>query len=674
MSSVYLEDTATGSILSDQQLAAKAKLDISRARSYRKRFEPTWKQNLAMAAGQHWLEINRYNRALQLPDEYQDKELYTADVITEYRQTALGEIGGDDDRPELLLAKQDVPSEDYTKQINRALRFGWDHEWDGDQALEEADRLCIDLGTSAIRCRFDPDTGPSMGEYPHVNGQPVLDPEQQTKLLGNGPNPDVQMKQIQQGKICWEPGSAFNFLVPPGVPHERYFPWECWVRPVLLSDVKAEYGEPAADLTEDGDIGSLLGEESVGGGDWSSTSPGNSGAGRLHGYIWLFTYYVRPSKQNPQGQVITLGSNQMKLLKVDQRLPYQGPNGEWRSGIVYFHWWRVSGRFWSRGLMDVMKDIQRGINRRRTQSGEIVDRGMPFWFVEKDSNVINDANGKPMGFAELGAQERQPVPHPGIGPGTWMQADVEAMREDLAHATGIHGIRIGEAALKSKTYGELALENENDQTKRSTILAGRQRSIFRLVEDSVYDIGLYWGPQKRIALAGDNDLVDVEVFDATKVPAFFIVRAPKGVPKPRSQAAELKKVEDVAQFSVQARTPVPVKWLLESLDAGQALPLPEAPTDAQAELVAMENHMLLQGVPQKVDYSDIPATHIPGHRGAQIQARLQGRVDLVDGIEQHIQDHMHMAALVADSLPQAPPVPPPEPPGGPAALPPGGPP
>jgi hypothetical protein len=86
----------------------------------------------------------------------------------------------------------------------------------------------------------------------------VLQLAQATELFANGPNPGVQMQPIKEGKICWDPISAFGIIVPPGIPNERNFPWECIVRPTLLADVQDLY-PAAADMREDGDIGTGLG-------------------------------------------------------------------------------------------------------------------------------------------------------------------------------------------------------------------------------------------------------------------------------------------------------------------------------------------------------------------------------------------------------------------------------
>lgn len=628
---------------------------IQNGRDNRRQFEPTWHSNLAFAAGKHWLEWNRTQRTLVLPEELRDKELYTADVIGEYRTTALAELGSDDDRPELLLRREDLPSEDYQQQLNKAVSFGWDNEWDGDAALDEVDRLTLDLGTAAIRCRWDPTYGASVGQVPHVNGQPVYDPSEQAGLFDEegGPTANVEMKDVKQGRIVWDVLSPFNFIVPPGIPHERDFPWVVVVRPVLLSKVQEEYGEPAAGLKEDNDIGSVYGWSTTGLGAGSlapNTSAYGSGApGRLRDHVWLFTYLENPTAKYPDGRTVTLATNQYVPLRFDERLPYVGPDGSPRNGISYFHWWRVSGRFWSRGLIEVMKDGQRAINKRRTQINEIIDRGMPAIFVQRDSEALN-RKGIPAEYVELGPDERAPIAFTGTQPGAWLQGDVEALREDLTHATGIKGSSLGENPANVSTYSQLALINENDQAKRQTIFYSRKRAIARLVEDSVYDIRTYWGNARQVMLDGDEDHIDSAIFNATKIPPFYIVRVPKGSAKPRSQAAELQKIEDVMRVSIEAGQPLPIDWFAKSLDSGQMLPLPSVDADAQVEKATIENHMLLEGEPVTVDYFDPPETHIPIHRLAQIQAKLAGDVATYQLVEQHIQQHLQAAISNAQTV------------------------
>lgn len=669
MSTLAYRDGAGETITSADELAKDAKDAIKQGREARKGMEATWHSNLAFAAGKFWLKWNRQQRRLQEDPRMQGIELYTTDVITEYRTTALGELGSDDDRPELLLIRDDQPSEDFQEQLNKALGWGWDHEWKGDAALAEVRRLCIDLGTSAIRCRFDPTVGPVIAEdIPHQDGLPVLDPAQAMAAVvqAAATGRTLDFRAIQQGRITWEPLSPFNLIVPPGIPYEHDFPWECVVRPVLLSHVKAEYGDVAATLKEDTDIASVLGldvnsESAIDRTNWGSDAK----ATRVHGHVWLFTYYERSTPRYPRGRKIIFGTNKMVVLKIEDRLPYERPDGSFCSGIAYFHWWRVTGRFWSRSLVEAMKDPQRSINKRRTQINEIIDRGLPAIIVEENSKA-KERKGYANEFIEIGPQERQPVAFNGISPGEWMYHDIQEMRGDVEHATGIRGPRLGENPVNVTTYSQLALLNENDQLKRMPILREHKQAIAELVEASVYDIRTYWGHERQIALAGDENTVDAYLFDATKVPTFFIVKVGRGAVKPRSQAAELTKVADIwgAALNSQAVMTDPyawVRWFKDSLEQGMALDLPEGGMDEHEDKAELENSRLLSGEVPPVQYYDQHEVHIPRHRELQMQAEESQDLELWQRCEDHVQLHVLTAQRTAQLMAQmAPPELPPE--------------
>lgn len=654
MSSTYVDGG-----IAEETITKTAKERIRYARAYRRQFEPVWHSNLAFVAGRHWLEWDRFSRTLRLPDELADKELYTADVITEYREHVLGELNGDDDQQQLLLVQEGEHGEQYQEQLNRALGFGWRHEFNADQALREARRLCVDLGTSAIRCRFDPTVGPVAGEMPNLNGEPLRDKptayDEVSAAVEAGQT--LGFKPVREGRITWDPLSVFNLLTPPGMPHEDWFPWECVVRPALLSKVIEEYGDLAADMKADTDIGSLLGfETDTAYGAPSVPGGGGSSSGKLRDHVWLFTYYEKPTALHPNGQTLTLGGNKMRLLRIEESLPYIAPDETPRSGISYFHWWRVTGQFHSRALIENMKDIQRGVNKRRTQLHEIIDRSMPFMIVQKDS-LATKMKGRPVEMVEIGADEREPKAVQGAGPGAWVQADVDAMREDLEHATGIRGPRLGENPPNVDTYGQLALLNEQDVVKRSEIYKEHHAAIGRLIEDSVYDMRRYWGREKQLKIAGPENRIQAEVFNAEKIPDFYIVRRAPGPPKPRSQAAELKKIEDiwnaaVVSTAVQAAPHEWVTWLKESQEAGQPLDLPDAGGDSQQEKAELENYRLLTGEPVMPSYFDPPGVHIPTHRRAQIEAEMSRDMESWQLIEDHVQAHLLVFEQNQQAIPQ----------------------
>ena len=654
MSSLAIQQSS-GMVVSADELTREVKREINAGREDRKRIEPVWHSNMAFAAGKYWLKWNVAQRQLEFPTELQGRELYSTDVITEYRTTALGELGSDDDRPELLLRRDNKPTEDFQKQLNQALSWGWDYEWRGDDVLEEMRRLCLDLGTSAIRCRFDSTVGPLIEEnVPHINGVPIRSTKQAFEAMGNGPSPEVEMRPIYQGRICWEPLSAFNIIVPPGVPNEHDFPWECVVRPAPLATVKAEYGEVAEDLKEDTDIGSLLGLNTQSEIGDVGAGPASGKVGLLKGHVWLFTYYERPSPKYREGRTIVFGSNRMKPLRITDKLPYVDPNGAYCSGIAYFHWWRVTGRFWSRSLVESMKDPQRSVNKRRTQINDIIDRGMPYVITERNSRA-KERRGLAMEVVEIEKDERAPQAISGLNPGEWMYHDIQEMRGDLEHATGIRGPRLGENPANVTTYSQLALLNENDQVKRSMILREHKAGIAKLVESSVYDIRTYWGPERKLFLLGEDEEIQGVDFDAQKIPPFFLVKVAKGSAKPRSQAAELKKVEDlwngvIATGAFMLNPHDWVEWLKDSLNAGQALDLPEGGVDEHEDKAELENSLIVSGEEPPVQYYDPAEVHISIHRQSQIQADLNKDIQLWVRFEKHIQNHVLTAQATAQQM------------------------
>src|SRR6266540_1737906 len=622
---------------------------INQAREARKRFEPGWQLSMSFAAGEQWTGYDKGRRIVRSLTELDPKrypraeDLYTADFINEYRQTLLGELGSDDDRPELLLQQEDEWAEKYQEQLNHALAYGWDFEFDADAALAEADRLCIDLGVSAIRCRWDPTQGPAAEEnVPFLGGKPIprsqaigmLAPTEGEAPL---PNPGITMGDVQQGRICLEPLSAFQLLVPAGVTHERHFPWEAVIAPTLLSKVKEEYGATAEELRADEDISSSLG----------TVSPTQSQQG-LKGFVWLILFYERPSAQHPKGRVFHFAGNGLKFLRLDDKLPYQGPDLSYRSGITYLHYQRVTGRFWSRGLVDSLKDAQRAHNRTRTDQRAIIKGGLPYVLVPEGTEFKRKRTSAPLEIVTYVPGQGAPQPVSGIAPGAWMQAEVEQSREDAQHAAGIRPQSLGDAPSNVPNYAYLALLKESDTTKRQPTMRERKRAIADVVENVVSDMRNYWGHAKQVLIAGEENRVDAEVFDATKIPPFFIVHIPKGAAKPRSQGAELQKVSDIwaaAQVAglVQQNPEGWLRWYTESLEHGQAEDLPESFGDDQAEKAELENHKLFMGEQIEPAYYDPPEVHVPIHRTAQIDAEQSGELATWQLIEEHIQLHKQIA-------------------------------
>lgn len=628
---------------------------ITQARDYRRQFEPTWLSNLAFANGQHWLVWDdkqaKMRHLAEVDPKYEDRDLYAADKINEHVQAQLGELESGDDRPELLLAQQGDTAEEIQQFLNDCAAHGWEYEWGADSALTQVRRLCLKLGTAAIRVRFDPAKGPLQTHVPihPLTGQPILDGPSLDHLEQTGQLPDGNLpafKPINEGRTCWDVLSAFNLLTPPGANHEDKFPWEVVMSPVLIDDAVDEYGDAAQDLVEDSDIASMIGLSTS---QITRTGGSRGDRGRLRDHVWLFRCYQRPSRQQPQGQVVHIASNQMQLMRVEETLPVQTVEGEWRSGLHYFHWWRKDDCFYSRAMIEPLKDPQRMINRREVQNVEIIDRGMPKVFT-REGTLIQDPTGAPLENIELKDDKTPPEFHAGIGPGSWMYDDLAHHADNMAHASTLSQLRLGENPTNVNTYAQLALLNENEGAKRDVIFKEHQSAIGGALVDSMYFARRYWPERKQILVAGDEGSITAKTYEKSKVPDMYVVRRGTGSARPRSQGAELTKVDAIwnaaaAAGVVTANPQKWVEWYTKSLDAGQALDLPGEEAGSQVEFAHFENFLLEQGEQPPVAPHDLAPVHAPIHYELLDQARAADDQQLIARTMQHLEAHTQEAAL-----------------------------
>lgn len=645
-----------------QQLAGVWRARIEHSMRDRRRFEPQWHINQAFAAGKQWLAWAPRERRLIIPPLPDGRERYTADVLTQYIWTTMGKLMSDDFRPQILFRREDIESEEFAEQANRALEYGWDYEWDGDNVLVKLLIKLLTFGTCAVRCRFDPTIGPMVAENVPFdkNGQPILDPAKAIEAVAAAVEDGTTLKfKDIRGRTVWEPLSPFNILVPPGLDNEDDFPWEIVVRPRTIDSLKLEYGAAAVKNVTEEVISSidLIGvrEQPIADSDMAFLSTG----GKLEGHTLVYTCYQRPSVDSPQGQV-TVMAGRNHILDVQNQLPYQAPDGDWRSGLTYFHFWRVPSRFWSKSLIEPGIGPQRMLNKRRSQMQEIIDRGLP-WVAVEEGTLKQPPQGKPMAIVALKPGSPKPQQMQGIGPGPWMTEDVQSIYMDLEKALGMREISLGSHPQGVSAYAALALIGENDQTKMDPIVQGFKLAVRHLVENTLWDVRRYWPADKQITLAGNNGLLSATTFNSSKLPTFFQVEIAKGESQPRSQGAKIQLIMDLFQQAAATSQPLPIDWLYDSLKAGTPLPLPDEPMNIHRHKAEIENQEMMEGQQMGVAYYDPPEVHVPVHRDQQVQAELTGNMQAAQIFELHIRQHLQVQAMNAQeaaNAANAPPAPP----------------
>jgi len=652
------------------------------ARADRKRYEQTWAVNQFFAAGIQWLSLEQATGRIAEDPNARDKRgrpLDVVDVLSQYNGTVIGKLAQGDMRPELLsMYDNDAQADMYAEQLNAAVGFAWDEECKADRRFLAILRTLVELGTAGIRCRVDRVSGKLLApEWPHANGQPLLgdgEAQQHMEQMYTAGMP-VDLRPLREAKLALEKLSPWNILPPPGIEDSDEWPWELIVRPVHIPELKMVYGDKAAGVTADRieDMGMLAYSVQR----TSSQAAQPAVVTGLKEHALVYTGYLKPNNEYPDGQTVVY-THDGHLLDQVESLPYtQSPWGP-RSGITYFRWGILEGRFWGRAFMEPGVGPQKIRNKRSSQIDLTIDSGQNKIFIEEGSIDTSKLKGVPNEIVKVKPGATMPKSDGGIQPGAWMQADLELQDTNIQKALGIYGVGLGENPQAVTTYGQLALLNENESTKFGPIAQDFKLNVCDVVRDMI-EAMKQWPADKQILIAGDENKLRALAFNAkAAVPSAYLVRPASGSALPRSEGAELQKVTDIMNQAVATGAAVqqPAEWLawyVQSLNEGKADTIPNTGLGVeQRRKAALENVVMVHaGQVLPVAPEDDAQIHVTEHDEEIV--RLQESVaegdaqaaQLVQVVEQHKQLHLEQAQQNAGQVQSS------LPPRGPAPGPPG---
>lgn len=662
------------------------------ARNHRRRFEKPWMEGQLFAAGKQWAEYNTRTHRVLVPDEKLERKQRTHDVLMQYVWTVVGALATDDFRPQFLTTRKGVEADDRADYVNKALAYGWEEEWDGDETARSILLYIVTYGTGAIRCRYDRSRGELLSsQMPYRNGEPILDSDERAKYMdssfSNGA--PVQMGQLREGQVTWEALTPWNLLPQPGIEHPRDFSWEIVVRPVPVEELRAQY--PSATIRPEAiESMDVLGSQ--------KQSDSGGGTGTLEDHALVYTGYEHPGPRNPEGQTVRFTSASL-LGEPVPSLPYPAKGGRPAStGVTYFFYWPVPTRFWGRGFMEPGMGPQRSLNKRETQIDKIIDRGLPYVIVtESTHRKMKIPDGLPLEVVIVPDGTPVPQPEQGIGPGQWMGDDLERLKEAVSDSTGVKQVALGENPPNVGNYSQLALLKDSEATKLGIISQRFNNGMARVSNDSLAAMR-NWPSDKKLLIVGPEDELEAMEWDKEKIPDEFLIRPAQKGAQPRGIGAELAKVTDLWNAAVTSgailRNPVAwLDWYARSIEAGKAQPLPDEGEDVQRHKAALENLVMEQtGQVVPVAPYDNDELHVQEHDAKEEElsqsmlAGDQAAQAAVAAIEQHKQLHMQQAqskqappgitagqGTPSPPAPQLPPgatgaQPPPAPPAGPAAT------
>lgn len=606
----------------------------------RKRYEPTWALCQAFIANKQWVGWSKRDRRIVAEPNPQNRERHTVNVLTSYLMTNVGKFAGDDLRPQMFLRQEDEQAKRYAKQANLGVEYAWDEELDADERLYDAFiRMCA-FGIAGVQAMWNPARGPMLQRnVPHVNGKPVLDPEEARRQVAEnyGQGGGIEYRDVR-GCLDWKVLSPTNILPPPGVDNERDFPWLVIEQPASLASVRRQYGDRADALTEQ----NMASVDMMGLRDTLSSEDGGvpqTTSGRLKGHAMLYKGYEWPTREHSNGRVVVWAQDTM--LETKESFPYTCA-GEPHTGIRFFKYNTVPDRFWPIGLVEPGIGPQRQRNRSRSQYIEMKDRaGLGRVYTRPGAlNSTHLQGGKIMEVIEVRPGVDMPTETSGTGPGPWLAMDVQMHDADMDKVMGMGQVTLGNAPGGTSAYSAMALLAEQDDKRVGPIIKQIRNNVAWLVKYTLKDMKDYWGQQKQIELAGDDDEIDAFIFDATKLPTDIPVKCGKGAPSPKNQAAEIQKIFDLFDRSISCGQPLTPHWLYESLEQGKALPIPTTPAEAQKEKADIENMLIAKGGAVEVSQIDNHDIHIAEHNQAiEMHLLIPNAEEVVRALSEHVQEH-----------------------------------
>ena len=612
---------------------------VSASTKEREAFLPQIRINRMFAAGKQHLDVNnRDGRVLEVKNRNiggVKTKMVTSDRLGQYILAAMGRMAGNDYRTNFTAATEDENSNLITQQMNDAFGWGWDHEWEGDKKLMSILRLLTIDGTGVLRVRYDRKVGDLLGDVPlDETGKPVPEDAQHKYVAkAEAEGRRVNFASIRDGRVKWELGSLENFLWPCGIDDPDEWPWEMIVRPVYVRELHKRYGL-MADGVEEEDLENSTGLSI---GDDSSKQTGKA---------LVYTAYAKPDSDHKTG--CTAIFTKTNLLDYYEELPFSDhPKGP-RSGVHTFRWQIIPGRFPGKAFIEAGIGPQKIRNKRETQIDTIIDRNMPKVFTEEQS-LSRPKTGEPMEVIEVRPGSPLPQVSQGVPPGAWMLQDVKLQDENIESALGMRGITLGQPPQGISAYSALALLSENDALKLDPIAQELRREVVEVSWDTM-EAMRNWPKEKQMEIAGPNDTLRSWKFNKNDIPDRYVASSPRQGALPRSQAAELQKVNDVWQAAMASGKPLPMQWYVDSLNAGKMQPLPDSLADTSKHKAELENIVMYHTkhvVPVSDEDDDL--AHVEIHRVFQQQMNeLINEGDesahaVADALEQHCQLHLQKA-------------------------------
>jgi hypothetical protein len=356
-----------------KKILASCESDFAADRLFRREVEGEWYEALAMLFGRQYAVYSTTLNQLVEPPRHDWEVRAIHNFTLKHKRIVCSKLRSARPMPEIIPAGSDEQDRGGALTGNMVTEHVW-REVSAEATAAEIESWFVTCGS----CFWQPFWNPDIGPWVDVEGAP-----------GGG---------VRAGEI--DLACVMPFLVYP----DRTARSEETCRYVTLASVrdtdwvKLKFPDFADDISDEAttdifDVGRIAGRGGPGHGTLSSTSTSGMDTGRCV----LRTRYEKPSPRYPLGRTIVWTRN--VLLQYMEALPIGTPDRP-MIPLIKVDYERVPGRYWGRGLVQIIAPMQVEYNRTISQLIEIRNlMGAPKILVDATSNVDErELNNQPGGI------------------------------------------------------------------------------------------------------------------------------------------------------------------------------------------------------------------------------------------------------------------------------------
>lgn len=609
----------------DQLLRA---CELARKRRLEKRrgFDYVWWMNIALRAGDHFVEWHPLRSEYIDPDPNPDSRyrmvINQAQVV--YR-TELAKLLKSRPMMEVVAASTSSRDINATK-LSRNVLDGLEWKFRLRQLRKQWISWGLTTGTSAIFIGYDSDDDRD-GEFEFLidpnTSEPVFDPRrisQLNDLVDTGELDGLQKESWPLGDLEYKVFSSFQLL-----PDETKLNWN-EIRNLITTEV-VDYDEacgiwPAAKRLRpqsDAVLGTVEKRMMMQLGLMPSRDAVVQDALKIHTF-WLLPRTYRANNFLKNGIMFRWSGDQ--ILEKQPVFPFQDN----RMPFVFFTHIPQDEVIWGKSILEDIRDANIELDRKVNQLIENADyMANPQWLVATQHQIIGKIKNAAGGMIRY--VHAPGVPEPSRLEGASMPAQFERLpqllREIILEISGQSETSRGRVPTGVRSGVAVAYLQEEDESKIAPTVEEVEIGAALMGSLSLSRISQFYTLKRTLRFRGDDGMWDVVEFMGADLKGVADVIPVAGSALPKSKAARQQYVLELVNLGVE-RDPYRIRQMLE-LGEGDPDDTDKARAQAKRENLMMLHGMHRPGDPNKEPMYGVQADQAQGPADAGVTQGPSGQ-------------------------------------------------